>query len=371
MSSDNARTFYEEFAANLVELINKSEAPWQQNYVSGTVQPFNPVTGTIYQGTNRVKLFMVMSKLGNSQDPRFMTLKHANQCDWRVKKGEKSHRIIHWSLVEEEPDENPPLDEEGNPLRESPKYSAMVRYYNVFHASQLITREGKPIPEYEPALPSYQWESEARAESIILNTDVDVLFKNNYPVLKYATSQIEMPPKNRYKSAPLYYRDIMHELAHWTAFTQFGIAPVSDMKYPQYARNELTAEICAWLTCMELGLAYEPKVNESSVAYIKEWLQKGLDGDTFEIARAVQEAELHKNYLLGFEHKPEKDAQEELDESHEWDLLEMDEASPHAEHIQGFKPENIGFHRPLPRITLAAKNVGFRSLSEDAPGMDM
>ncbi len=368
--------FYEEFAEELLQLIKENNAPWQRNYAGGMLSPYNPITGTVYKGANRVKLYMVMNRLDCSGDPRFMTLKQANQCGWRVKKGEKSHQIVHWSLTEDVPlldDENKAiLDEEGNPVYETVlKTQPTIKYFRVFHASQLMTSEGKPIPSYESALPSYQWESEARAESVILNTNLEII--EGDPSYDIFSRNISMPPKYRYASPAGYYRDIMHELAHWAAITQFGIAPVTDQNTSQYARNELAAEICSWLTCMELGVEYEPRVDESTVSLIKEWLTQRLENDPYEIARAVREAEQQKNFLLSFENKMEQDAQDELDEKIGWDLQEMGGSlSVLKVDYQGVTADSIGTFKAAPYERAEQKGaVAFRSIPDDVPGMRM
>lgn len=142
---------HEEYAERIIAMLEKGMAPWQKPWEAGAMHPpFNPVSGTVYSGINRVMLSEY-----DFADPRWMSFKQANQKGYRVKKGEKSQPIVHWQWTETvdklDEDGQPILDDNGQPEKEvwllgRPR----IRFFSVFHASQLQLENGQPIPPFEP-----------------------------------------------------------------------------------------------------------------------------------------------------------------------------------------------------------------------------
>ncbi|MDR1394799.1 MAG: ArdC family protein, partial [Deltaproteobacteria bacterium] len=56
----------EAFAEMVIELMAQETAPWQKPWRSNAWAPFNPYSGTVYKGVNRVLL-----ALKNTEDPRW------------------------------------------------------------------------------------------------------------------------------------------------------------------------------------------------------------------------------------------------------------------------------------------------------------
>lgn len=81
------RPVHEEFAEKIIERLKEGTAPWQQPWHPGKTiaAPHNPASGTVYRGMNRVHL-----ALSGYDDPRWMTLRQANEKDMRIIPGSKA-----------------------------------------------------------------------------------------------------------------------------------------------------------------------------------------------------------------------------------------------------------------------------------------
>ena len=83
MKNSNRKSVSETFAETIIEELKNGTAPWQKPWKAGECRrPLNPITGTVYKGVNTVML----ARHGYA-DPRWMTMKQANDQEWRVKKG--------------------------------------------------------------------------------------------------------------------------------------------------------------------------------------------------------------------------------------------------------------------------------------------
>ncbi len=81
---------HEEFAGQIIAMLEKGLAPWQRDWEAGTLfPPFNPVSGTVYSGVNR----LMLSK-PDYADPRWMTSRQAHGEGYWIRKGAKSRPIV-------------------------------------------------------------------------------------------------------------------------------------------------------------------------------------------------------------------------------------------------------------------------------------
>uniref|UniRef100_I2PX40 Antirestriction protein n=1 Tax=Desulfovibrio sp. U5L TaxID=596152 RepID=I2PX40_9BACT len=297
MVHKDRKPFHEQFAEQIIEDLKKGVAPWQKPWQPGERHaPFNPISGTVYSGINRVML----SRKG-FDDPRWMTLKQANTIGCRVRKGEKSQPIVYWQFTKEEPardDQGKPLlDGEGNQVMEQVHLTRpILRFSSVFHATQL---DGE-MPPLDPATLRPVWDPIEKAETILGNSGA-VIRHNQRDRAFYSlrTDEINLPPKEHFPSGDGYYATALHELGHWTGhpsrldreFGPFGSEP--------YAREELRAEIASWMLGEDLGIGHDPGQH---VAYVDSWI-KVLEKDPYEIVRACRDAEKIKQHVVAMEQK--------------------------------------------------------------------
>jgi len=304
--SKTPQSRHEEFAARIIAMLEKGTAPWQKPWKAGELHPpFNPVSGTVYSGINRVML-----SEPDYADPRWMTFKQAGQKKYRVKKGSKSQTIVHWQWTEaiDKTDENgrPVLDAFDEPEKIFVRLARpRVRFYSVFHAGQLETENGQPIPAFEPK--ELEWQPNERAEAILEASGAEIIHDQRdrgfYSIHK---DEIHLPPKENFANEGDYYSTAFHELGHWTRHPSRLNRENGPFGSEMYSREELRAHIASWMLSQDLGIAFNPEQNHAS--YVDNWI-KVLKDDPYEIIRACSDAERIKQYIMGLDQKQEQAAE--------------------------------------------------------------
>ncbi len=288
---------HEEFAEKITAMLAEGVAPWQKAWKAGEYHaPFNPVSGTIYRGVNR----LMLSALGLA-DPRWMTFKQAHEKGWRVKSGAKARQVEFWQWTEEVDK----LDEEGRivygpdgqPEKETLQLDRPRTYYfSVFNASQLETEEREPIPPYEA--PPLEWNPHEKAEAILDKSGARIFHdQSDQAYFSPRLDEIHLPSRLNFSRAGDYYNTALHELGHWACSSGRLDIEGGIFGSEAYAKQELRVEISSWMICQELGLDFQP---ESSAAYVGHWIQ-AINDDSYEIVRACRDAERIKKYMLDLE----------------------------------------------------------------------
>ena len=154
--------FHEEFANKIIERLQEGTAPWQVPWTPGKTMlaPHNPASGTVYRGMNRVHL-----ALSGYDDPRWMTLKQANDQGYSILPGSKATPVVYFQFTEEkdklDKEGKPVLDADGKPEKEKVELDKpIVRFAHVFNAEQV---DG--IPPLQLTDKAYEWEPIEKAES--------------------------------------------------------------------------------------------------------------------------------------------------------------------------------------------------------------
>ncbi len=302
-SSATRRNIAESFSNEIIKALEKGTAPWTKPWKAGEIAlPRNPVTGTLYRGANSLKL------LGKGySDPRWMTFHQANDNYMRVKKGSKSERVVFWQWTTQETilDENgEPVLIDGKEQKETvPLTRPRLHFYNVFNATQL-TKDGKDIEplKSEPL----NWNPDDRAEIILRNSGIDIRHdQRDRAFYDPMADQIHLPPRENFPDSGAYYSTALHEFAHATMSPERldrEEGSKSPFGSPEYAKEELRAEIASWMIAAELGLPFDPGEH---LSYINSWI-KILEKDPYEIMRASRDAEKIKEYVMGLDKEQEQ-----------------------------------------------------------------
>lgn len=293
------RPFHEEFAEKIIDHLKAGTAPWQRPWHPGDAvsAPHNPASGTVYRGMNRVHL-----ALSGYDDPRWMTLRQANDNGLRILPGSKATPVVYFQFSKEQDrlGENgkPVLGEDGKPQKEMVELDKpLMRLAHVFNAEQI---DG--MPPLELTGQSFEWEPIEKAENILSASGATIKHdQSNRAFYRPMTDSIHLPPRENFEEPGLYYGTALHELGHWTGHGSRMEREFGPFGSEKYAREELRAEIASWMLGQDIGIPHSP---EQHAAYVQSWV-KVLEEDPYEIVRACRDAEQIKEYVLGMEKQKE------------------------------------------------------------------
>ena len=293
------RPFHEEFAEKIIDHLKAGTAPWQRPWHPGDAvsAPHNPASGTVYRGMNRVHL-----ALSGYDDPRWMTLRQANDNGLRILPGSKATPVVYFQFTKDQDrlgeDGKPVLGEDGKPQKETVELDKpLMRLAHVFNAEQI---DG--MPPLELTGQSFEWEPIEKAENILSASGATIKHdQSNRAFYRPMTDSIHLPPRENFEEPSLYYGTALHELGHWTGHGSRMEREFGPFGSEKYAREELRAEIASWMLGQDIGIPHNP---EQHAAYVQSWV-KVLEEDPYEIVRACRDAEQIKEYVLGMEKQKE------------------------------------------------------------------
>lgn len=291
--------FHEEFAGKIIERLQEGTAPWQIPWTPGKTPqvPHNPASGTVYRGMNRVHL-----ALSGYDDPRWMTLKQANDHGYSILPGSKATPVVYFQFTEEkdklDKEGKPVLNADGKPEKEKVELDKpIVRFAHVFNAEQV---DG--IPPLQLTDKAYEWEPIEKAENILATSGAAIKHdQSNRAFYRRMEDAIHLPPKENFDAPDKYYATALHELGHWTGEENRLNREFGPFGSEKYAREELRAEIASWMLGQDIGIGHDPGQH---AAYVQSWIQV-LKEDPYEIVRACRDAEKIKEYVFDLERKKE------------------------------------------------------------------
>lgn len=266
----------------IINQLEKGEIPWKKPWAKCLDGTFNRVTRRPYSLLNKLLLL---------HGGEYATFKQWEQVGGRVKKGEKAEIVVFWKMQDlAEKNENGDIEMKQIPL---------LRYYNVFHISQvdnvlpLIKTENfgtKPIEKAEKILHEY-----IDREHIALSVrESDKAFYS--PM----TDSITIPQITQFEHAEEFYSTAFHECGHSTlkasrcdreAENKMALFGSED-----YSKEELIAEITSAAIMHHIGME-TPATFNNSTAYIQSWLN-ALKNDKKLIVSASGKAEKAARYIL-------------------------------------------------------------------------
>ena len=289
----------QDLADALISHIEAGTAPWQRQWdpAVGDDTPINAVTGKHYRGINQFWLGLNQP----DSDPRWCTFRQAQEKDWRIRKGSHGTSVEKWMVLENSKDLD--VDGEAATLKEK---RLVVRYYTVFHASQI---EG--MPEIQRAeLSEVSLEPDPRVRGIINGMGATLSVGGTQAYYRPGADVIRIPALSSFATAADYDTVLLHEIGHATGHKErlkrdlnhlFGSA--------DYAKEELRAEISAAMSARVLGVAFDPaQVDrtersglDNSAAYLTGWLSAlPEDQRKSELMAAISSAQKISDYVLGF-----------------------------------------------------------------------
>lgn len=309
MSMDKVKEQRAALFERIVADMREKGPEWQREW--SVPAPFNPKTQSVYRGRNALLLTFYMRERGLA-DPRFMTFSQAKAEGFHVRKGCHSYPIEKWKKMaynRADPArriKQPRTPEEWKAAEEDPDLGfrfVVVGSWNLFSAADI---EG-----IEP----YVAPGAAVGESEL----IDFLEENSpCPVIEQAgggafyspgRDAITMPTREQFFSELGMGRVLLHEQSHATGHELRLGRDLHGAAFgsPDYAREELCAELSSLFTANALGLKLPAlgrddafstsKYWENHVAYLQSWTRE-FEDPASELMLAVSRAGAASDWLI-------------------------------------------------------------------------
>ena len=277
-----SKSVYEMVTERIIEELEKGSIPWERPWRGTRSGAYNFVTKRSYSLMNQ----MMLKHRG-----AYGTFKQWTEKGGKIRKGEKSEIVVFWKfqIVEEE-------NEDGE---KEEKKIPMLRYYNVFHISQVdgVELKEEELPEVEPI---------ESAEKI----KRDYVEREHIKILEYATNEafyspfgdfIQVSERGQYKDVNEFYSTLYHEMVHSTGHKSRlnRLEKNAHFGNEVYSKEELVAELGSASIMNRLGLETK-KTIRNSAAYIQSWI-KVFKNDPRFIVSAAGKAEKAVKFILNEE----------------------------------------------------------------------
>lgn len=232
---------------DLVESIHENHTIWRETFErdeNANSLPRSGVTGQVFN--SNLEGFVRLQRLYDFTDPRWMTRADFDRLGWELSE-----------------------DARGVVVGRDNYDKDIV----VFNVEQAKAKDGYEtnIKPWNPEIKEKQWFNIARADFILNASGANI--KHGFRCSQYNTvsDNICLPYQSNFKSADDYYWTAFHELMHWTGNnSRLARNTSGDKRSPLYAREELVAELGAYMMCLRTGVSFD-KSNAS--AYIKGWAE--------------------------------------------------------------------------------------------------
>ena len=278
---------YEMVTERIIAELEKGVIPWEKPWTGVRSGAYNRVSKRPYSLLNQ----MLLKHTGE-----YATYKQWQDLGGQVKKGEKSEIVVFWKIFEAEETNKDTGEKETKKI-------PLLRYYNVFHISQV---EG--VEPLAPEQLNDEVEPIEEADKIITDyiTREHIEFtecRSNEAYYSPSQDAVVVPMKEQYKVINEYYSTTFHELTHSTGhknrLNRLETGAVAAFGSETYSKEELVAEIGSASLMNLLGIE-TVKTFRNSAAYIQSWLQV-LRNDNKFIVSASSKAEKAVNYIFAAE----------------------------------------------------------------------
>ena len=279
------KSVYETVTERIINQLEQGIVPWQKPWTGIRSGAYNRISKKSYSLINQMML---------KHDGEYATFKQWESLGGHVRKGEKSEIVVFWKIT--------PVEETKEDGTKEVKQIPLLRYYNVFHISQV---EGvEPLTEDERE----QIEPIEKAENVLhdywTREDIKVEHKAGDKAYYSPTrDMICLPLFEQFTDTSEYYSTAYHESVHST-MKESRCNRAEDRKGKlvafgsnEYSKEELVAEIGSANILNILGIE-TTKSFRNSAAYIQSWISV-LQNDVKFIVSASSKAEKAVKYILG------------------------------------------------------------------------
>ena len=193
-----SKSVYEIVTDRIIEQLENNVIPWQKPWAGITSGSFNRISKKPYSLLNQMLL---------KYDGEYASYKQWQDIGGHVRKGAKSEIVVFWKIQ--------PVEEEHEDGTKEVKQIPFLRYYNVFHISQVDDVEPLPKEELNNIEPI------EKAENILHDywTREDITVEHKAGDKAYYSPNLDLiclPLFEQFTSTNEYYSTAYHESIHST-----------------------------------------------------------------------------------------------------------------------------------------------------------
>lgn len=273
---------YQIVTERILKELEKGLIPWRKPWINIRLQTgaYNRITRKPYSLMNQMLLGL---------EGEYATYKQWNALGGTLKENARSEIVVFWKLQDlKEEKENGEIEEKQIPL---------LRYYRVFHISQIEGVEPLPKPEISKA------EGIESGDHLIKQyserENIEIIEKIiNQAYYNPRRDQIVIPEKGQFTSVNEFYSTVFHEMVHSTGHAcrlNRDTMGKSSFGSSNYSKEELVAEIGSAMLMNIVGIETKSTL-KNSAAYIQSWITH-LKEDVKLIVAASGKAEKAVKYI--------------------------------------------------------------------------
>lgn len=275
---------YDMVTNRIIAELEKDKIPWQKPWTGVRSGAYNRITKKPYSLLNQ----MLLQHTGE-----YATFKQWQDLGGHIRKGEKSEIVVFWKIFESKETDSDTGEIE---IKKIP----LLRYYNVFHISQVDGVEPLALEQLNDEVEPIEAGDQIITDYIKREHLNFIECKSNKAYYSPTNDTVVVPLKEQYSMINEYYSTTYHELVHSsghkTRLNRLQTGAVASFGSENYSKEELVAEIGS-ATLMSIAGIETPKTFRNSTAYIQNWLQV-LRSDNKFIVSASSKAEKAVNYIL-------------------------------------------------------------------------
>ena len=282
----------QQLAEQFLHILEEEKLDWKKEWSGLSGRPYNPVSKTVYHGSNYFSLLLTSMAKGY-QDPRWCTFAQIKEQGWTLKAGKgQSAKIEFWYPYDREQKKAiswQEFREAGGQIND--RYQLFSRAYSVYNGDMIVG-----IPKLEVTQNEIQ--PVELVDTISRNMGVPISYhQTDRAFYRPVEDRIYLPYRQQFDSEYAYASTALHELSHATGSEhrlnrkqggEFGTEP--------YAYEELVAEISSCFLSSELPIGQTEEHLKNHKAYVQSWIQ-GIKEQPEALFRAVKDAEQAAAYL--------------------------------------------------------------------------
>lgn len=277
-----SKSVYEIVTDRIIAELEKGVIPWQKPWSGTTSGAFNRISKKPYSLINQ----MLLNHTGE-----YATFKQWSDLGGKIMKGAKSEFVVFWKIQ--------PIEEIKEDGTKEVKQIPLLKYYNVFHISQVEGIEPLPnikINQHDPIIEAEKMLTEYITREHILLENI-VSDKAYYSPTR---DIIHLPLMEQFSDIEEYYSTAFHEATHSTGhhtrLSRLNQGRIASFGNAEYSKEELIAEIGSASIMNLLGIETH-KTFKNSTAYIQNWISV-LKNDARFIVSASSKAEKAVEYII-------------------------------------------------------------------------